>query len=83
MSDPSICAASSSPQRQRGRLPNEFGIPLSGMLHAMDDDTSTSEGHFGNRRVKKYSAWASAVAIAITIIAIALVFYFRAKLTAL
>jgi hypothetical protein len=49
----------------------------------MDDDTSASEGHFGNRRVKKYSGWASAVAIAITIIAIALVFYFRAKLTAL
>jgi len=50
----------------------------------MDDDTSTtSEGRFGNRSVKKVSGWASAVTIAITIIAIALVFYFRAKLTAL
>jgi hypothetical protein len=49
----------------------------------MDDDTSTSEGHFGNRRVKKNSGWASVVAIAITLIIVALVFYFRAKLTAL
>jgi hypothetical protein len=47
----------------------------------MDDDTN--EGRFGNRRVKKYSGWASAVAIAITIIAFALVFYFRGKLIAL
>jgi hypothetical protein len=48
----------------------------------MDDDTS-SEGRFENRRVKKYSGWASAVAIAVAIIVVALVFYFRANLVAL
>jgi hypothetical protein len=49
----------------------------------MDDDTSTSEGRFGERDVKKYSVWASAVAIIIAIIVMGLVFYFRAQLTAL
>jgi hypothetical protein len=49
----------------------------------MDDDTSSSEGRFGNRRVKEYSGWASATAIIITIIVIGLVFYFRVNLVGL
>ena len=49
----------------------------------MDDDPSTSEGHFGQRDVEKYSGWASAVAIAIAIIIVGVVFYYRAMLVAL
>jgi hypothetical protein len=49
----------------------------------MDDDTSTSEGRFGNRSVKEYSGWASTIAIVIAIIALGLVFYFRANLMGL
>jgi hypothetical protein len=49
----------------------------------MDDDHSTSEGSFGNRRVKEYSGRVSAIAIIITIIALGLVFYFRANLVGL
>jgi hypothetical protein len=44
----------------------------------MDDDTFTSEGRFGDRRVQEYSGWASVAAIALAIIAMALVFYFQA-----
>ena len=49
----------------------------------IDDDSPTSEGRFGQQDVKKYSGWAGAVAIAIAIVSMGLVFYFRAKLTAL
>jgi hypothetical protein len=55
----------------------ETAIPID------DDDTSTSEGRFGRRGVKKYSGWANAVAIAITIIIVGVVFYYRAMLVAL
>jgi len=49
----------------------------------IDDDTSSSEGRFGNYPVEKYSDWASAVAIAIAIIVVGLVLYYRAALVAL
>jgi hypothetical protein len=55
----------------------EIAIPID------DDDTSSSEGRFGQRDVKKYSGWASAAAIAVKIIIVGLVFYFRVKLTGL
>jgi ABC-type sugar transport system permease subunit len=49
----------------------------------IDDDTSSSEGRFGNRPVEKSSGWASAAALVIAIIVVGLVYYYyRAKLVA-